>query len=464
MVEETSTEVKLRRVLSLGDLIIYGIILIQPVASLPLFGHANNISKGHAATSILIAMVAMIFTAMSYGRMANRYPAAGSAYTYVGKGIHPYLGLIAGWSMFMDYLFIPILCIIFSSIAANHILPYISYTIWIFFFTLSFTLVNLNGISIASKANWLMMIVMSVVVFYFMAAAIRFIVLKNGFTGLFTTTPFYHSDSFSFGAIGSATALAALTYVGFDGITTLSEEVKNPRRNVLLAAVITCIITGIWSGAQVYLAQLAWPDWASFTRGITDETIKNTALDTAIMSVAHRVGGSLLDGSLTFILLVGSIGSGLTGQIGASRLLYGMGRDNMIPKPIFGHLDKKHSGPSYNLMIIGVLALTGACLLNYEECARLINFGAFFAFMCVNIAAIREYYFKSEERSVKSFLLNFIIPGFGFLFCLIIWLNLPLKTYLIGGAWMLMGILYLAIRTKGFRKKASLIDFTFDQK
>src|SRR5450759_3536508 len=116
---ESGSELKLRRVLSLGDLIIYGIILIQPVAALPLFGHANNISKGHAVTSILIAMVAMILTAISYGRMANRYPSAGSAYTYVGKGIHPYLGFVAGWSMFMDYMFIPILCVIFTSIAAN---------------------------------------------------------------------------------------------------------------------------------------------------------------------------------------------------------------------------------------------------------------------------------------------------------------------------------------------------------
>ena len=129
-----TSEIKLKRVLSLNDLIIYGIILIQPVAALPLFGHANSISKGHAVTSILIAMVAMIFTAISYGRMANRYPEAGSAYTYVGKSLHPYLGFVAGWSMFMDYLFIPILCVIFTSIAANHLLPFIPYYFWIFFF------------------------------------------------------------------------------------------------------------------------------------------------------------------------------------------------------------------------------------------------------------------------------------------------------------------------------------------
>ncbi len=458
--ENRNSEVKLRRVLSLPDLIIYGIILIQPVAALPLFGHANNISRGHAVTTILIAMVAMIFTAISYGRMANKYPAAGSAYTYVGKGLNPYLGFVAGWSMFMDYMFIPILCVIFTSVAANHLLPVVPYHFWIFFFVACFTLLNLRGIRVASRANWVLMIIMSVVVFYFMAAAIRYLFLKEGIGGLFSSKPFYDSDSFSVGAIGSATALAALTYIGFDGLTTLSEEVKNPRKNILIAVVFTCLITGIWSGAQVYLAQLSWPDWASFTSGIPDEAARNNALDTAIMTVANRVGGTILDTSLSIILLVGSIGSGIAGQLGAARLLYGMGRDGVIPKKIFGHLGRKSATPSYNVLLIGGLALAGAFLLNYEECARLINFGAFFAFMGVNIASMREYFFKSKDRSVKSFLLNFLPPAAGFIICLIIWLNLPAKTFIIGGSWMLVGIIYLAIRTRGFRKATVMMDFS----
>jgi len=458
--KNSASDGKLLRVLSLRDLIIYGIILIQPVAALPLYGHANNISKGHAVTTILIAMVAMIFTALSYGRMANRYPAAGSAYTYVGKGIHPYPGFIVGWSMFMDYMFVPILCVIFTSITANHMLPFIPFHFWIIFFVAGFTLINLRGIKMASRANWLLMIIMSVVVFYFMAAAIRYLVIKYGYGGLFSLRPFYNPESFSMSSIGSATALAALTYIGFDGITTLSEEVKNPRRNVMIGAVLTCLITGIWSGAQIYLAQLSWPDWSSLTEGLTDPVARNHALDTAIMSVADRVGGPLLDGSLSFILLLGSIGSGAAGQLGASRLLYGMGRDGVIPKKIFGHLDTKHSSPNFNILIVGGLTLFGALLLNYEESARLINFGAFFAFMGVNIAAIREYFFKAGKKTIKAFLVYFLPAAAGFLFCLIIWLNMPLKTFVIGGIWMLAGIIYLAIRTKGFRESPVMIDFS----
>ncbi len=449
---EVVSDAKLLRVLSLWDLVIYGIILIQPIAALPLFGHANSISKGHAVTTILIAMIAMIFTAISYGRMSSRYPAAGSAYNYVSKGIHPYLGFIAGWSMFMDYMFIPIFCVIFTSVTSNHLFPFIPYYLWVFFYAFSFTIINIKGIRIASKTNWTLMVIMSVVVFYFMAAAIRFVVIRNGIDGLFSLQPFYNPDTFSLQAIGSATALAALTYIGFDGITTLAEEVKNPRRNVLIAAVLTCLITGIWSGAQIYLAQLAYPDWASLTQGITNMTEKNNALDTAILAVANRVGGPLLDGSLSFILLLGSFGSGSAGQLGASRLLYGMGRDGVIPKKIFGHIDSKHSSPNYNILIVGILALLGASMLKMEEAARLINFGAFFAFMGVNLASIREHFFSSEKKSVKCFLLDFLPAGIGFIFCLIIWINLPLKTFIIGGSWMIAGIIYLAIKSHGFKE------------
>jgi amino acid transporter len=178
------------------------------------------------------------------------------------------------------------------------------------------------------------------------------------------------------------------------------------------------------------------------------------------MAVANRVGGIVLDNSLAFILLIGSIGSGVTGQIGASRLLYGMGRDGVIPRKIFGHLDRKYGSPSYNIMFVGALAFLGAVSLSYQECANLINFGAFLAFMGVNIAAMREYYFKSEDKTVKGFFRDFLPPVIGFLFCLAIWLNLPLKTFIIGGCWMMAGIIYLAIKSKGFRKKVEIQDFT----
>jgi amino acid transporter len=230
----------------------------------------------------------------------------------------------------------------------------------------------------------------------------------------------------------------------------------------MIAVVMTCLITGIWSGMQIYLAQISWPDWQSFSIGTVDTEYNK--LDTAIMAVANRVGGNLLDASLAITLLIGSIGSGITGQMGAGRLLYGMGRDNILPKKFFGHLDKKSVIPNYNVMLIGGITLIGAFFFNYEDCALLINFGAFLAFMGVNLATIREYYFKSDKETLMGFLIDFLLPAIGFIVCMIIWLNLPLKTFIIGGSWMIAGGLYLFIKTKGFRKSVNTRDDSGRQK
>jgi len=451
--------VRLHRVLKLRDLVIYGIILIQPVAALPLFGHANQKSQGHAAATIAIAMLAMLFTAISYGRMANRFPAAGSAYTYVGKGLHEHLGFIAGWSMFMDYILVPILCVIFTSVAANHLAPWIPYRTWLFLFAAGFTYLNLRGIKVTARTNWVLMVFMSVVVFWYMGAAVRYVLLQDGSAGLFTLRPFYSPESFSWDAVWAGTALAALTYIGFDGLTTLSEEVENPRRNVLLAAVLTCLITGLWSGSQVFLAQVAWPDWQSITAGLADDAARNNALDTAIMSVANRVGGAWLDAVLSFTLIVGSVGSGVTGMAGAARLLFGMGRDGVLPARFFAHLDPATAEPSRNVVLIGILSLAGALVLDYQACAQLINFGAFLAFMGVNAAAIRECFVRESNHGLKAAARDLAPPLIGFIFCLTIWLNLPGTTFLFGGSWMVVGVFYLAWRTKGFRNKVEIQAF-----
>ena len=156
-----------------------------------------------------------------------------------------------------------------------------------------------------------------------------------------------------------------LTYIGFDAISTLSEEVKNPRRNVMLAMVIVCLFTGVFGALQVYLAQLVWPDWASYPD-----------VDTAFVHVAGRAGGPLLFGVLNLALLVANLGSGMGAQLGASRLLYGMGRDNAIPRGFFGALHPRTRVPSYNVMLVGALALAGAFTMSYGFGAELLNFGA----------------------------------------------------------------------------------------
>jgi amino acid transporter len=288
---------------------------------------------------------------------------------------------------------------------------------------------------------------MMVVVCAFLGMAVRFLFGAQGWHGLFAVEPFYTPSTFHLPAIATATSLAALTYGGFDGVSTLAEDVVNPKRNVLVATVLVCLFTGVFGGLQVYLAQRVWPDYTSFGN-----------LETAFMDVAHRVGGNLLFHALALILIVANLGSGLSAQAGLSRLLFGMGRDNVLPRKFFAHLDEKHKTPTFNIWFIGILTFLGSLLLNYERTAELINFGAFLAFMGVNAATIRQYYFTAQPGHQRSFFRDALIPFLGFAFCLVIFLSLPISAKLLGASWFVVGLLYAAIKTKGFRNSLAPLD------
>jgi amino acid transporter len=176
------------------------------------------------------------------------------------------------------------------------------------------------------------------------------------------------------------------------------------------------------------------------------------------MTVCAEVGGPLLFKAMTITMFIACLASGMAGQLGASKLLYGMGKDNVLPKRFFSYVNKKHSTPVFNLLLIGVLALIGALSLNYQKTAELINFAALIAFMGVNLAAIGQLYFKSPRKQ-RNILTDFILPALGFVFCLWIWISLPVGSKIIGGIWFVVGVIYLSISTKGFRKQPTSLDF-----
>jgi len=296
-------------------------------------------------------------------------------------------------------------------------------------------------------------LVMFVVVGLFVALAIRFLLRGNGVAGLFSTQPFYDPRTFDSHRIWSATSFAALTYIGFDGVTTLAEEVENPKRNVLLATVLVCVFTGLFGGLLVYLAQLVWPDWHGFPN-----------LETAFMDVCRRVGGTFLFNAMGLILILAAFGSALTGGLGAARLLFGMGRDNVLPRRVFGHLSPGSSTPIYNILIIGALSFLGAVVLNqignaYEHAGELLNFGAFLAFMGVNLATFWQFAVSAQPGYRKRILADIVLPLIGFVFCALIWWNLNTLAKTIGGIWFVIGLAYLAITTRAFRKAPAMIDF-----
>jgi putrescine importer len=439
----SNATVQLRRSLGLWDAVFIGIIMVQPTAPMPLFGVVSDQAKGHVVTTILIAMCAMLFTAISYGRMARAYPGAGSVYTYVGQEIHPALGFLTGWAMLLDYVVNPLICTIWCSKAAMNVLPWIPYPLWAFFFAGLFTMLNLRKIHSTARTNEVLTAAMSIAILWMLVATARFVLNLPHVDAAYFLRPFYDPKTFSVAAVSTGTSLAVLTFIGFDGISTLSEEVENPRRNILLATVLVVLIIGVLSAVEVYAAQLVWPHGEKFPDA-----------DTAYVHVAGLAGGAILFQIVNLTLIIANIGSGAGAQLAGARLLYGMGRDGALPKGFFGYIDPKTNIPRNNVLAVGAVTLAGAFLITYETGAELLNFGAFIGFMGVNIAAFLRYWIRGESRNAG----NFLPPLLGFAICFYMWICLRTPSQIAGSIWLLLGLLYGAYKTKGFRENLVKFD------
>jgi putrescine importer len=444
-----SSAPRLKRSLTLWDLILYGIIVIQPTAPMPAYGVFSNAGEGHVITSILIAMVAMVFTAMSYGRMARVYPSAGSAYTYVGRALHPSLGYVTGWSMTMDYMLNPLICTIWCSKAMADLftgtrfqMPYPGLT-WPIIFAVLFTALNLRGVKTSARINATLCAIMGAVIIAYFWYTIRYIFHLPQYPEAYFLRPFYNPQTFTVSGVFHGTSVAVLTYIGFDGISTLSEEVDNPKRNIFLATVLVCLITGVLASAEVYGVQLLSPQYH----------FAATEVENAFSHVAAIAGGNLLAKAISVTLLIATIGSGMGSQLGAARLLYGMGRSNAIPKKFFGAIHPRTRIPANNVIFVGVIALLGAFLISYDNGAQLLNFGALIAFMGVNLAALTHYYIRGAERTLGQL----VPPILGFVICFFIWIHLSGLALIAGSIWMVSGIAYGAWKTRGFQ--SDLVNF-----
>ena len=439
----------LKRVLSLWDLIYYGVILTSPIAAVPLFGEGQVLSRGHAVATLLLAMVAMSVTAVSFGRMASVYPSSGSVYTYISRELNPHLGFVIGWAMFLEYLFQPIQNALYAALTFQRMTPRIPFAILAAFAVGLITFMTIQGIKFTARTNEVLLAFMLLVTTVFLVEAFRYVVLHHRYAGLMSLQPIYNPGTFNLRALAAGTSLAALVFIGFDGVSILAEEVKNPKRNVLLASVCVVLFTGLFSGLQVYMAQRVWPDYT---------TLQNP--ETAFMDVAQMASGPVLFAAYGAMLLVSSIACGLAGHVGASRLLYCMGRDNVLPRKIFGHLSPKKSNPIYNVWIIGVLAYIGVIAIPWEHAAEIVTFGALLAFMGVNLSALKHFWFSREAVGNRNFFVDCFVPGFGIAFCFVLLVSLQTWTKYAGLTWLAVGILYSAYQTRGFTMRPKLIDFS----
>ena len=413
-----------RRSLGFFDLVLYGIILIQPTAPMPVFGVLYEQANGHVATTILLAMFAMLLTAVSYGRMARTYPEGGSAFLYVSRELRPSLGFLCGWCMALDYVLNPLICTIWSGKAAEAFLPGIPHAAWVVFFALLFTLLNLARVETSARLNAVLTAVLGLVIVIFMAAVARWLFHGHAVIGPALLRPLYDRQTFSSRTVLHGTSIAVLTYIGFDGISTLADEARNPRRDIPRAIVWTCVLAGLLATIEVYAAQMVLPVHFVFK-----------SVETAFPEVAGRIGGPALFIFINAALLLATMGSGIASQMGAARLIFSMSRDRALPLRFFGSLSSQSRIPRNNVLLIGAICLAGGFLITYEIGAELLNFGALVAFMFVNGCAARRAWLEhGRYRHVLA-----LASMLGALVCLLLWCNLSWLALLTGLAWALVG-------------------------
>ncbi len=431
-----------RRVLSLTALLCFGIAFVGPTAPYTFFGIGSGKSHGHLALVYVIATVAMMFTAVSYGRMANAHPRAGSVYSYASAELHPLAGFFAGWAMILDYVFLPIISVIIISATLHKFVPEVPYVAWALGAATATTLLNLRGIVVTTRFTIIYTTLLAVSVVWFCALAVWALLHGAGAGTLLSLKPFYDPATFNLGAMQSAFAITVLSFLGFDGTSTLAEDAKNAPRDIPRATVLTCVVCGASFVVLTYLGQLLWPDWTKFP-----------SQETAFSEIGRLVGGGALFAVISGFVLGQAATSTVTSQASASRLLFGMSREGRLPHAVFGYIHPRLETPVYSVMLIGLASAVCPLLLTLDQAAEMVNFGACLGFIGVNLSALfragREW--RRGERGAW----RMVAPLLGFLICAWIWWSLSGLAMKLGGLWCAAGLCHLAWLTRGRFKLAA---------
>ncbi len=437
-----SSEPELKRTMGLRAVVLFGLAYMTPIIALGTFGVIAAASHGAAPMSYLVATIAMMFTAGSYGRMAVLHPQAGSAYTYVGKSISHKLGFLVGWAMLLDYMFLPMVVWLIGASYLNAQFPTVPIWVWVLGFIVLTTAINIIGLNVADKVNYALMIFQALVIVVFLALSVRSVLGGTGEGTLFSMTPFLGEGS-SLSAVVAGAAIAAYSFLGFDAVTTLSEETRDPEHTIPRAIMLVALIGGIIFIAVAYITQLVHPGFA-----FTDES-------SAAYEIAAQVGGNLFTAIFIAGLCFGQFTSGIATQASASRLLYVMGRDGVLPKRIFGKLDARFDTPVFSILLVAAVGLI-ATFLDVATSTSFVNFGAFIAFTMVNVCVVFSYARASESERKERFrggvLLNIVCPLIGAACCAYLLLHLDVHAVVLGLSWLAIGIVILAVLTKGFRQ------------
>lgn len=436
---------ELKKALSFKDLVLFGLVFMSPVTCMIFFGLMHTVSHGHAILAYFLAFIAVAFTASAYGQMVQAFPIAGSTFSYTQRALNPKLGFLSGWMMLLDYFLLPMLVYLMSANYAHAMLPQIPAWAWVILFVVAVTITNITGINVTSTADMLLSIIMFLLIIAFLLTALNYITVGSipiSFTYI------YNSHTFSFQALTAACAFAVVSFLGFDGITTLSEETTEPGNKIGLAILASCAIQTFIFIIVVYCATAVVPDYKQITNpGI------------AFFDIALQVGGTFLQHFCSIVFIVSGIGVCLTAQGAASRLLFAMGRDKVIPAKLFAYIHPKFKTPIYGILLMGIVGILGSFLLQFALVSELVSFGALFGFICVNLSVFVHYYLKNRSGN-RSILTHLVFPFIGILVCVFILLGLSTPAKVAGLGWMALGIIYVLARCKSanpFRDKLSTL-------
>ena len=431
-------EPALARTLRLPSLVLFGLAYMTPLIVLGIFGVVAETTGGASASAYLLALVAMLFTASSYGRMAAAHPVSGSAYTYVRRTIDSRIGFLVGWAVLLDYLFLPMVIWLIGGAYLQAQFPGVPGWIWIVGFIIVTTALNVLGIKVADRANYLLMAFQVLVIIVFVALSIGSIVSAHGAGGLLNAGPFANPTATLPGVTAGA-AIAAYSFLGFDAVTTFTEETVDPRKTVPRAILLVALIGGVVFILVSYTTQLVHPGGAFHDSS------------SAAFDIAIKIGGNVFGAIFIAGLVIAQFASGLAAQASAARLVYAMGRDGALPRRVFGALNRTFRSPVVNLVLIGVVGLA-ALFLNVATSTSFINFGAFVAFTMVNVSVI-VYYVKQRRAGTRlNPVFYLVLPAIGGLITAYLLTRLDVNAIILGLSWLALGIIVLAIVTRGFRR------------
>ncbi|WP_350579374.1 APC family permease [Pseudomonas sp. HY2-MNA-CIBAN-0224] len=435
---------RLQRTLSLGSVVLFGIAYMTPIIVLGTFGILAQSTGGMVPAAYLAALVAMFFTAMSYGHMASAFPVAGSAYTYVRKAISPKLGFIAGWAVLLDYLFLPMAIWLIGAAYLHSAFPAVPQWIWVLAFIGITSLINIVGLKLANGVNALLMLVQALVLIAFVALCVHYIG-GDASKPLWTIEPFFNGQM-QMPLIMSGAAIACYSFLGFDAVSTLTEETRDARRTIPRAIMLITLIGGLIFVGVSYFVQIAHPSF------------QFADVDSAAYEIARNIGGDLFVSVFMIGLIVGQFASGLSAQASGSRLLFAMGRDGVLPKSFFGTLHAKYGTPVNSILLCAVVALL-ALKLDVTTSTSFINFGAFLAFTLVNLSVIFHYWIGGKNRGLREVVLFLVFPTIGLLADLWLMISLDHLAIYLGLTWLVIGCIYLGFLTRGFTKQPPEMDF-----